>query len=236
MNFQAARCAKDSTAGGGAGDAARRARAAVLRVDALSATEIDVPNKLQPPSANALAGHRQPGARHRLPADRRRRARLAIAVGLIAVGIGIAGGVALGLLAAAPAAEWREAVMRRADVGLAFPALLWPPACSARSSGRLSTAIVAIGLFNIPSSRVSHAPGPHRVRSREFVLAGAPGARRDAHHARARAAQRGLGADRAGDGGFAIAIPRRGRGCPSSASVRAPAAELGPHAPTKARA
>ena len=87
-----------------------------------SATEIDVPNKLLPPSAT-----------HWLGTDSLGRdivsllivgARASIAVGLIAVGIGITVGVALGLLAAARRGWVEELVMRLADFSIAFPALL----------------------------------------------------------------------------------------------------------------
>ena len=133
------------------------------------ATEIDVPNKLQPPSAT-----------HWLGTDSLGRdivsllivgARASIAVGLIAVGIGIAGGVALGLLAAARRGWVEEAVMRLADFGLAFPALLTAIMLGAVYGPGLTTAIVAIGLFNIPEfARITRASA-NTVWSREFVLA-----------------------------------------------------------------
>ena len=86
------------------------------------ATELDIPNKLQPPSWA-----------HWLGTDSLGRdivsllivgSRVSIAVGLIAVGIGIAFGVALGLLAAVKRGWVEEAVMRLADFTFAFPALL----------------------------------------------------------------------------------------------------------------
>lgn len=134
-----------------------------------SATEIDVPNKLQPPSAT-----------HWLGTDSLGRdivsllivgARYSIAVGLIAVGIGIAAGVALGLLAAARRGWVEEAVMRLSDFAIAFPALLTAIMLSAIYGPGLVTSVVAIGLFNIPEfARITRASA-HGVWAREFVLA-----------------------------------------------------------------
>ena len=133
------------------------------------ATEIDVPNKLQPPSATHWLGTDSLG--RDIVSQLIVGARASIAVGLIAVGIGIAGGVLLGLLAAARRGWVEEAVMRLADFGLAFPALLTAIMLGAVYGPGLATAIVAIGLFNIPEfARITRASA-NAVWSREFVLA-----------------------------------------------------------------
>ncbi|WP_341888959.1 ABC transporter permease [Variovorax sp. YR752] len=134
-----------------------------------SATEIDVPNKLQPPSAT-----------HWLGTDSLGRdivsllivgARASIAVGLIAVGIGIVAGVALGLLAAARRGWVEELVMRASDFAIAFPALLTAIMLTAVYGPGLVTAIVAIGIFNIPEfARITRASAA-TVWTREYVLA-----------------------------------------------------------------
>ena len=134
-----------------------------------SATEIDVPNKLLPPSAT-----------HWLGTDSLGRdivsllivgARASIAVGLIAVGIGITVGVALGLLAAARRGWVEELVMRLADFSIAFPALLTAIMLTAIYGPGLVTSIVAIGIFNIPEfARITRASA-NAVWTREFVLA-----------------------------------------------------------------
>ncbi len=134
-----------------------------------SATEIDVPNKLLPPSAT-----------HWLGTDSLGRdivsllivgARASIAVGLIAVGIGITVGVALGLLAAARRGWVEEAVMRLSDFTIAFPALLTAIMLTAIYGPGLLTSIVAIGIFNIPEfARITRASA-NAVWTREFVLA-----------------------------------------------------------------
>jgi len=133
------------------------------------ATEIDVPNKLQPPSATHWLGTDSLG--RDIASQLIVGARASIAVGLIAVGIGIAGGVALGLLAAARRGWVEEAVMRLADFGLAFPALLTAIMLTAIYGPGLATSIVAIGLFNIPEfARITRASA-NTVWAREFVLA-----------------------------------------------------------------
>lgn len=133
------------------------------------AEEIDVQNKLQPPSAAHWLGTDSLG--RDIASQLIVGARASIAVGLIAVGIGIAGGVALGLLAAARRGWVEEAVMRLADFGLAFPALLTAIMLGAIYGPGLVTAIVAIGLFNIPEfARITRASA-NTVWSREFVLA-----------------------------------------------------------------
>ncbi len=133
------------------------------------AAELDIPNKLQPPTAS-----------HWLGTDSLGRdivsllivgSRVSIAVGLIAVGIGIVAGVALGLLAATRRGIVEEVVMRFADFTFAFPALLSAIMLTAIYGPGLVTSIVAIGIFNIPVfARIARASALV-VRSREFVLA-----------------------------------------------------------------
>nr|HET7857918.1 ABC transporter permease [Caldimonas sp.] len=134
-----------------------------------SPTELDIPHKLQPPSAS-----------HWLGTDSLGRdiatliivgSRVSIAVGLIAVGIGIAFGVALGLLAAVQRGWVEEVVMRLADFTFAFPALLSAIMLTAIYGPGLVTSIVAIGIFNIPVfARITRASALV-IRSREFVTA-----------------------------------------------------------------
>ena len=115
------------------------------------ATEIDLPNKLALPSAT-----------HWLGTDSLGRdivsllivgARNSIAVGVIAVGIGIGFGVLLGLLAAARRGWVEELVMRVADFTFAFPALLSAIMLTAIYGPGLVTSVVAIGIFNIPDRK-----------------------------------------------------------------------------------
>ena len=78
-------------------------------------------------------------------------ARTSIAVALLAVGIGMLGGVPLGLLAAATRGSLLDdVVMRFNDLVFAFPALLMAIMITAVVGPSAVNAIVAIGIFNIP--------------------------------------------------------------------------------------
>jgi peptide/nickel transport system permease protein len=131
--------------------------------------EIDVPNKL-----------RLPSAAHWLGTDSLGRdiasllivgARYGVAVGLIAVGIGLLFGVTLGLLAAARRGWVEEAVMRFSDFTVAFPALLTAIMLTAVYGPGLATSIVAIGIFNVPwFARVTRAAA-QTVWTRDYATA-----------------------------------------------------------------
>jgi peptide/nickel transport system permease protein len=133
------------------------------------AAELDIPHKLLPPSLQ-----------HALGTDSLGRdivsllivgARTAVAVGVIAVGIGVVFGVGLGLLAAARGGWVEEAVMRLSDFAFAFPALLTAILLTAVVGPGLVTSIVAIGLFNVPVfARVTRGAA-NAVWSRDYVLA-----------------------------------------------------------------
>ncbi len=133
------------------------------------AGEIDVPNKLQGPSAAHWLGTDSLG--RDMVSMLIVGARYSIAVGVIAVGIGITAGVALGLLAAARRGWVEELVMRGADFTLAFPALLTAIMLTAIYGPGLVTSIVAIGIFNIPEfARITRASAS-AIWTREYVLA-----------------------------------------------------------------
>ena len=134
-----------------------------------SPTDLDIPNKLGAPSAAHWLGTDSLG--RDIVTLLIAGARNSIAVGLIAVGIGIAFGVALGLLAAVQRGWVEEVVMRLADFTFAFPALLSAIMLTAIYGPGLVTSIVAIGIFNIPVfARITRASALV-VRSREFVTA-----------------------------------------------------------------
>ena len=91
--------------------------------------------------------------------------------GVIAVGIGLGGGLLLGLLAAARPGRLSAAIMRTADFMLAFPALLMAIMLTAVFGAGLTNAIVAVGIYNIPSFvRITRAAAAG-VWSREYALA-----------------------------------------------------------------
>ncbi len=98
-------------------------------------------------------------------------ARNSILVGVIAVGIGLTAGTALGLLAAARRGWVEEAVMRLADFTFAFPAILSAIMLTAVWGAGVVNSIIAIGIFNIPTfARVARASAK-AVWAREYVLA-----------------------------------------------------------------
>ena len=133
------------------------------------AAELDIPNKLQLPSAAHWLGTDSLG--RDIASLLIVGARNSIAVGVIAVGIGIGFGVALGLLAAARRGWVEELVMRFSDFAFAFPALLSAIMLTALYGPGLVTSIVAIGIFNVPVfARITRAAA-NGVWSREFVLA-----------------------------------------------------------------
>jgi peptide/nickel transport system permease protein len=98
-------------------------------------------------------------------------ARASIVVGVIAVGIGLVIGTALGLLASARRGWVEEAIMRLSDFGFAFPAILSAIMLTAVFGPGMVNAIIAIGIYNIPTfARITRASA-NAIWSREFVLA-----------------------------------------------------------------
>jgi peptide/nickel transport system permease protein len=98
-------------------------------------------------------------------------ARSSIAVGLIAVGIGMGLGCSLGLLASARRGWTEELIMRLADFTFAFPAILSAIMLTAVFGAGMVNAIIAIGIFNVPTfARVTRASA-NAVWAREYVTA-----------------------------------------------------------------
>ncbi len=98
-------------------------------------------------------------------------ARNSMAVALIAVLLGGSIGVALGLLASAIGGWVEDLVMRLADLGFAFPALLFAIMLAAVFGPSLTNAVLAIAFINIPIfARVARASA-NQVWTREYVLA-----------------------------------------------------------------
>ena len=98
-------------------------------------------------------------------------ARNSMTVALVAVLLGGAIGVALGLLASAIGGWVEDLVMRLADLGFAFPALLFAIMLAAVFGPSLTIAVLAIAFINIPIfARVARASA-NQIWTREFVLA-----------------------------------------------------------------
>ncbi|UXH78698.1 ABC transporter permease [Roseateles amylovorans] len=130
---------------------------------------IDMSRRLAPASAAHWLGCDQLGrdVLSRLMAG----ARSAWLVGLVAVGLGLVGGTMLGLLAAARRG-WTEAViLRAADLGYAFPALLLAILLAAALGPGMTIAMVAIGLHAVPSFARLVNGSAKSWWARDFVLA-----------------------------------------------------------------
>ena len=112
-------------------------------------TKMDIPNKLQTPSADHWFGTDHFG--RDIFSMIMVGARTSIAVALVAVSIGMAIGVPFGLAAAARSGGWLdEIIMRGNDLVFAFPALLIAIMITAVFGPSALNAIIAIGIFNIP--------------------------------------------------------------------------------------
>lgn len=131
--------------------------------------EIDVPNKLQSPSAAHWMGTDTIG--RDVASLLLVGARNSILVGVIAVGIGLLVGTALGLLAAARKGWVEEFIMRLSDFSLAFPAILSAIMLTAVFGAGIVNAIVAIGIYNIPTFARITRGSANAVWTREYVLA-----------------------------------------------------------------
>jgi peptide/nickel transport system permease protein len=130
---------------------------------------IAIPQKLQTPSALHWLGTDQLGrdTLSRLMVG----ARTSVAVGVVAVAIGLAAGLPLGLWAAARRGWTDEILGRAVDLTFAFPAILSAILITALLGPGAVNAILAIGIFNIAVfARVSRGAAMV-VYGRDFVRA-----------------------------------------------------------------
>lgn len=134
-----------------------------------SAIAIHVADKLQPPSAGHWFGtdHFGRDVFSMIMVG----AQNSIAVGIVAVSIGLFCGVALGLLAAARGGWVEEVVMRLADFTFAFPAVLSAILITALLGPGAVNSIVAIGIFNVPVFARLSRGAARAVWTRDFILA-----------------------------------------------------------------
>ncbi len=135
--------------------------------------EIDIPQKLKPPTAAHWLGTDQLG--RDILSLLLVGAQNSIVVGLIAVGIGLVAGVALGCVAAASRASGKlwveEVIMRASDFTFAFPALLSAIMLTAIYGPGLVMSIVAIGIFNVPVFARITRGAANAVWAREYITA-----------------------------------------------------------------
>jgi peptide/nickel transport system permease protein len=132
-------------------------------------TEIDIPHKFAAPSASHWLGTDSLG--RDLASQLLVGAQNSLIVGIGAVSLGLVFGVALGCLAAARPGWVEEVAMRAVDFSFAFPALLTAIMLAAIYGPGLATAIVAIGLFNVPVFARIARGSAKAVWTRDFILA-----------------------------------------------------------------
>jgi peptide/nickel transport system permease protein len=132
-------------------------------------TAIDVPHKLLEPSSLHWLGTDSLG--RDVASEVLAGARISILVGVIAVGIGLVFGVALGLFAASAKGLAEEVIMRFSDFAFAFPALLMAIMLTATFGAGVVNAIIAIGVFNVPVIAKLTRATANGVLAREYALA-----------------------------------------------------------------
>ncbi len=131
--------------------------------------DIDIPNKLALPSAAHWLGTDSLG--RDVASQLLVGSRASILVGVIAVGIGLVAGVALGCLASARRGWVEELIMRVTDFSIAFPALLTAILLTAIYGPGLLTSMVAIGLAYVPwFARITRGAA-NAIWVRDYVLA-----------------------------------------------------------------
>ncbi|WP_170447435.1 ABC transporter permease [Ruegeria arenilitoris] len=131
---------------------------------------LNIPEKLQPPNAQHWFGTDHFG--RDIFSMIMVGARTSIAVALVAVGIGMALGVPLGLTAAARKGSWLdELIMRGNDLVFAFPSLVIAILITAVFGPGAVNAIIAIGIFNIPVFARITRGAALSLWEREFILA-----------------------------------------------------------------
>ena len=134
-----------------------------------SATAIDTSAKLQLPSVGHWLGTDQVG--RDVFSMLMVGAQNSIIVGVVAVGIGMLGGVFLGLLASARRGWIEETLMRATDFTFAFPVILVAILITAGWGPGIVNSILAIGIYNIALfARVTRGSA-NAMWAREFVLA-----------------------------------------------------------------
>ena len=130
---------------------------------------IDIPHKLAPASLAHWFGTDHLG--RDVASEIIAGARVSILVGVVAVGIGLVFGVALGLLAAFRKGVVEDAIMKGCDFVFAFPALLSAIMLTATFGPGVVNAIVAIGIANVPIIAKLTRATANSALAREYALA-----------------------------------------------------------------
>ncbi len=130
---------------------------------------IDIPHKLAPPSFAHWFGTDSLG--RDVASELMAGSRVSILVGVIAVGIGLVFGVALGLIAAFSKGLIEDAIMKLSDFVFAFPALLLAIMLTSTYGPGVINAIIAIGVYNVPIIAKLTRATANGVLAREYALA-----------------------------------------------------------------
>jgi peptide/nickel transport system permease protein len=130
---------------------------------------LDIPHKLQTPSLAHWLGTDALG--RDVLSQILAGARVSLLVGVIAVGIGLVSGVALGLAAASAGGLVEDAIMKFCDFTFAFPALLLAILLTATYGPGVVNATLAIGIANAPIFAKLTRSSANGVLAREFTLA-----------------------------------------------------------------
>ncbi|PHQ71993.1 MAG: peptide ABC transporter permease [Sneathiella sp.] len=134
-----------------------------------SAYDISIANRFLPPSSTHWLGTDQFG--RDIVSMLMTGTQNSIAVAVVAVSIGLAVGVSLGLLAAARRGWTEELIMRFSDFSFAFPAILSAIMITAILGPGGVNSILAIGLYNIPVFARLVRGTANAIWTREFVMA-----------------------------------------------------------------
>jgi len=130
---------------------------------------LDIPHRLAAPSAAHWLGSDALG--RDVVSGLLAGSRVSLLVGVIAVGVGLTLGVALGLIAAAAKGWVEDAIMKISDFAFAFPALLMAILLTATYGPGVVNAILAIGVANAPIFARLTRSAANGVLTQEYILA-----------------------------------------------------------------
>jgi peptide/nickel transport system permease protein len=130
---------------------------------------IDIPDRLLEPSFAHWLG--TDGLGRDVVSQLLAGARISILVGIIAVGVGLLVGAALGLVAATAGGLVDRVIMRSSDFAFAFPALLTAIMLTSTYGPGVINAILAIGIFNAPVFAILTRAVGKSILTRDYILA-----------------------------------------------------------------
>ena len=130
---------------------------------------IDVANKLLLPSPSHWLGTDAFG--RDIVSELLAGARVSLLVGVVAVGLGLSGGLALGLTAAFAGGAIEDGLMKLADMAFAFPVLLIAIMLTSTYGPGIGNAILAVAALNVAVFAKLTRATSRGVLAREFALA-----------------------------------------------------------------